>query len=168
MIFSKSTGYGIRALAYLARQPKEKVCSLSEIAEQEKIPPLFLQKILGELRRHRLLHSTKGFHGGYELGRPAEEITLREVFNVLEPDPYFDNCILGCGICSPETACGLHSEWSEMRKDLIRMLRLTTIRQIADAERGEVSTGMANSITECEDNAEQPANRRESNIEDQL
>ena len=90
MIFSKATGYGIRALAFLASQPTHGLCGLSEIAGHEKIPPVYLRKILGELRRHRLLRSVKGIHGGYELARPPESITLWDVFRVLEPDPYID------------------------------------------------------------------------------
>src|SRR5262252_3857701 len=103
MIFSKATSYGIRALAYIASRPESGLGGVLEIAAHEDIPPAYLRKILGELRRHRLLRSVKGIHGGYELGRPAEEITLWEVFKVLEPDPYMDTCILGNKACSAES-----------------------------------------------------------------
>ncbi|HMX29573.1 MAG TPA: Rrf2 family transcriptional regulator [Blastocatellia bacterium] len=69
MIFSKATGYGIRALAYLAKHAGENPCGLREIAEAEQIPPLYLSKVLGDLRRQRLVRSTKGIHGGYVLAR---------------------------------------------------------------------------------------------------
>src|SRR5689334_9083728 len=97
MLVSKTTGYGIRALVYLAGQPPSSLCRLQEGAESERIPPVYLRKVLGALRRRRLLRSVKGIHGGYELSRPAETITLWEVFRVLEPDPYLDACILGPG-----------------------------------------------------------------------
>ena len=94
MILSKATGYGIRALAYMASQPEHGLFGLQEIAEHEDIPPAYLRKVLGELRRHRLLRSTKGIHGGYGLGRAPEAITLWEVFSVLEADPYMDVCMV--------------------------------------------------------------------------
>jgi len=131
MLFSKTTGYGIRALAYLAKQPKDSPRGLQEIAKHEGIPPVYLRKVLGELRRHRLLRSLKGIRGGYELARSAEDITLWDVFRVLEPDPYLDTCILGHRPCNAETACPLHEDWLEIRKDMVRLLEHKTIAGIA-------------------------------------
>ena len=138
MIFSKSTSYGIRALAYIASQP-ERLCGLQEIAEHETIPPAYLRKILGELRRHRLLRSVKGIHGGYELGCAPESITLWEVFKVLEPDPYMDECLLGNRVCAPESSCAFHEEWSKVRKDLVSLLETRTISEAA----AEISKGIS-------------------------
>lgn len=131
MIFSKATSYGIRALAYIASQP-QRLCGLQEIAEKEGIPPAYLRKILGELRRHRLLRSVKGIHGGYELGRAPEAITLWEVFKVLEPDPYMDTCILGNTVCDTESSCAFHEDWSRVRKDLVSLLETRTIYEAAE------------------------------------
>src|SRR6266508_5986603 len=131
MIFSKATSYGIRALAYIASRPEHGLCGLQEIAEHEEIPPAYLRKILGELRRHRLLRSVKGIHVGYELGRVPEAITLWEVFKVLEPDPYMDTCILGNKDCAPESACAFHEDWQRVRKDLVSLLETRTISEAA-------------------------------------
>ncbi|HEY7911261.1 MAG TPA: Rrf2 family transcriptional regulator [Blastocatellia bacterium] len=131
MIISKATGYGIRALAYLASQPAPGLCGLHEIAEHEHIPPIYLRKVLGELRRHRLLRSVKGIHGGYELARPPQTITLWEVFRVLEPDPYIDMCILGRGQCSEESCCALHEDWQKVRAELVSLLHGKTIWELA-------------------------------------
>ena len=130
MIFSKATSYGIRALAYIASQP-ERLCGLQEIAEHESIPPAYLRKILGELRRHRLLRSVKGIHGGYELGRSPESITLWEVFKVLEPDPYMDSCILKNKDCTPDSSCAFHEDWCRLRQDLVSLLETRTIYEAA-------------------------------------
>lgn len=131
MIFSKTTSYGIRALAYIASRPEHGLCGLQEIAQHEEIPAAYLRKILGELRRHRLLRSVKGIHGGYELGRAAESITLWEVFKVLEPDPYMDMCILGNKECAPESSCAFHEDWQRVRKELVSLLQTRTISEAA-------------------------------------
>ena|SRR5215471_8997379 len=131
MVLSKATSYGIRALAYLAAHSRAGLCGLQEIAEREHIPPVYLRKVLGELRRHRLLHSVKGIHGGYELSRPAESITLWDVFKVLEPDPYVDSCVLGCGRCDPESPCALHDDWDKVRKALLSLLQTKTVAEVA-------------------------------------
>jgi Rrf2 family protein len=131
MLLSKTTAYGIRALTYLAQRSDGSLCSLQEIAESEKIPPIYLRKVLGELRRHRLLRSAKGIHGGYELMRPPQTITLWEIFQVLEPDPYLDECVLSCGMCHSPDSCGLHEDWQTWRKTLVAMLQYKTIAELA-------------------------------------
>jgi Rrf2 family protein len=131
MIFSKATGYGIKALAYMASQPTHGLFGLQEIAEHEGIPPAYLRKVLGELRRHRFLRSVKGIHGGYGLGRAPEEITLWDVFILLEGEPYMDTCILGNKVCSPESACAFHDDWQRVRNELIALLHSRTIAEAA-------------------------------------
>ena len=134
MIFSKATGYGIRALAYLANQNVGRPCGLREIAEAEQIPPVYLRKILGALRRHRLVRSTKGIHGGYALASPPQAITLWNVFQLLEPEPDLDQCILGYGengACDPDAPCPLHDDWQSVRQELMELLQTKTISQVA-------------------------------------
>ena len=131
MILSKATGYGIRALIYLARHPKDELCGLEEIASSEQIPPVFLRKVLGELRRHRLLRSLKGIHGGYALARSAQSITLWEVIESLGGSAEFDQCILGCGYCSSDDPCPLHQEWQVLRQQLLHSWQHKTISEIA-------------------------------------
>ncbi|MEW6126484.1 MAG: Rrf2 family transcriptional regulator [Acidobacteriota bacterium] len=135
MILSKATAYGIRALVYLANHSDSTLCSLQEIAESEQIPPVYLRKLLGELRRHRLLRSVKGIHGGYELLRAPQSITLWEVFRVLEPDPYLDSCILACGVCQSPNSCALHEDWQQWRQSLLALLQKKTIAELASSKR---------------------------------
>jgi Rrf2 family protein len=133
MSFSKTMVYGLRALAYLARARHrgEGLRGLQEIANSEKIPPVYLGKVMNELRRHRLLRSVKGVHGGYELARSPETITLWEVFQVLEPDPYLDRCVMGYGDCNQSGTCALHQDWQIVRGALVKLLQDKTISEIA-------------------------------------
>ena len=132
MILSKSTGYGIRALAYLAARTPDSPCTLQEIADHEDIPALFLQKILGSLRRQRLVRSVRGVHGGYALARPSSSITLWQVFRALDPDPYLDGCLLACGRCESRERCSLHTNWTGIRRELVDLLQRTSISDVAD------------------------------------
>jgi Rrf2 family protein len=130
MILSKTTTYGIRALAYLATR-RGCVCSLQEIAHQAAVPPIYLGKILNELRRSRIVASVRGIHGGYKLERPPEEISLLDVFFILDPNPYMDTCVLGLGLCHPENACSLHGDWQGIKQQVLDFLKSRTISQIA-------------------------------------
>lgn len=115
----------------MASQPGHGLFGLQEIAEHEDIPPAYLRKVLGELRRHRFLRSVKGIHGGYGLGRAPEAITLWDVFTLLEGEPYMDTCLLGNKVCSPESACAFHDDWQRVRKELVALLQSRTIAEAA-------------------------------------
>lgn len=130
MVFSKATGYGIRALAYLARQTDLRLCGLSEIATSEHIPPVYLRKLLGELRRHRMVTSVKGIHGGYLLAQSPQTITLWDVFQVLDHNPYLDECAI-CGSRAENAECSFCGEWKRIREDLVSILKNRTIADFA-------------------------------------
>lgn len=115
----------------MASQPQHRLCGVQEIAEHENIPPAYLRKVLGELRRHRFLRSVKGIHGGYELDRAPEKITLWDVFSIVEPDPYMDMCILGNKICAPECSCVFHDDWQRVRTEIVALLQQRTIAEAA-------------------------------------
>lgn len=130
MVFSKATGYGIRALTYLARQTDLRLCGLSEIASSENIPPVYLRKLLGELRRHRIVKSVKGIHGGYLLAQKPQNITLWDVFKVLDHNPYLDECPL-CSSRDEKPSCLFCGEWRRIRDDLVSILKNKTIADFA-------------------------------------
>ena len=50
-----------------------------QLAQSQGIPQNFLENILTELRRAGLVRTRRGADGGYELARPASEITVADV-----------------------------------------------------------------------------------------
>lgn len=85
MKISKKGEYGIRALCQLAEQHAEGgVVQIREIARLETIPWRFLEGILLQLKRARIVRSRRGMGGGYALARPPKEIALGEVIRVLD------------------------------------------------------------------------------------
>ncbi len=75
--------YAIAALTELARTPDESV-PVGEIARRREIPAQFLEQLVATLRRGGVLRSQRGVKGGYTLARPADEITVLEVVELLD------------------------------------------------------------------------------------
>jgi Rrf2 family protein len=84
MKLSRASSYALHALAYMVGQPPEKPVASHHIAEARGIPVLFLLKVLKPLVSARVLLSLKGPNGGYRLARPAKDITLLEVVEVVD------------------------------------------------------------------------------------
>ena len=58
--------------------------SLAEIAAEEDLPRAYLEQLVVNLREAGLVTSTRGAHGGYELARAPETISMAEVLRALE------------------------------------------------------------------------------------
>lgn len=80
MRLSTKVRYGLRALCHVAYRG---YASAHVIAEQQAIPSRYLEEIIGELRKAGLVVGKRGPRGGYRLARPADEIAVSEVIEVL-------------------------------------------------------------------------------------
>jgi Rrf2 family protein len=80
----------VMALAKVARGDDDGCAVTSEqMAESVNTNPVVLRRILGTLRDSGLVVSQPGPGGGWRLARPADEITLRDVYRAVETEPLF-------------------------------------------------------------------------------
>ncbi len=82
-ITSKSP-YAVRALVELHRHGDVGPTPIAELARRGDIPVQFLEQLFASLRRAGLLRSQRGVKGGYTFARPAEQITVLEVVELLD------------------------------------------------------------------------------------
>jgi Rrf2 family protein len=76
--------YALEALVVLARNYPDRVLRIHEIASSEEIPEKFLELILLDLKRARLVDSLRGAKGGYRLKRAPSKIFLGEVIRTID------------------------------------------------------------------------------------
>jgi len=85
MKVSSKGHYGLLALAELADNYKvRRAVQVKEIANNQQIPLQYLGQIMVMLRRGHLVHAARGPSGGYNLARPPETISVKEILSVLE------------------------------------------------------------------------------------
>ena len=82
-VTSKSP-YAVRALIELYRLGDSEPVPVAELARRGDIPPQFLEQLLAVLRRGGLLRSQRGVRGGYGFARPASQITVLEIVELLD------------------------------------------------------------------------------------
>ncbi len=78
--------YGLRALVDLTVHSNEGHVSLVSIAGRQSISLNYLEQVFASLRKAGIVKSIKGSQGGYELARPANEIKVEEIIQILEGD----------------------------------------------------------------------------------
>jgi Rrf2 family protein len=139
MRLSKRGEYGLRAMIMLAGAPSKDeslpVVQIKEIAQREHISPKFLEQILLTLKNAGLLHSKMGVGGGYYLSRPASEITLGQIFRVLDGPVAPVKCVSQmayepCG-CPDEQTCGLRLVMGDVRNAIADILDNTSLADVS-------------------------------------
>lgn len=127
--------YAVRAVVALALIEADhgdhEPVKAHELATREDIPPKFLETILADLKRSRLVTSRRGATGGYRLGRPADEITVADVVRAVE-GPLAD--VRGErpeAIRYPEGLEALQRMWIAVRANLRAVLESTTVADLA-------------------------------------
>lgn len=82
--FSKSTDYALHALIHLGRSERSRNVGIKELSVELGVSESYLSKIMSKLRQDGIVRAVPGVNGGYELARPAGEITFLEVTQVIE------------------------------------------------------------------------------------
>ena len=84
MKISRSTGYALLAVGYLAQNQKQGIILSQDISKKYNIPLEYLLKILQQLVRANLLRSKRGPRGGFSLAKPVKKITLLQVIEAVD------------------------------------------------------------------------------------
>jgi len=91
-----------------------------DIAEAVGVTYPFFIKIAGQLKKAGLIEAVQGRHGGYQLGMPACEISLYNVFLAIEGELQINRCLKGVKECSHITlhGCKLRSFFCRLQEQI--------------------------------------------------
>ncbi len=137
---SRKTDYALVALAYLGG-PGAGVGAVSarHIAEQTGLPEPVTQSVLKQLATARIVSSTRGSAGGYELVQDAAQVTVLEVVVAIEGPVQTAACcdgnlpILGQE-CRLEGDCTISPAIRQMHRRLVAVLEQTTLADLLPDE----------------------------------
>lgn len=73
----------VQALALLARSDGQ-VCPSAELACSLNAHAVYLRRLLAEVVKAGIVEAREGREGGYRLARPADEITLAQVYRAVK------------------------------------------------------------------------------------
>jgi Rrf2 family transcriptional regulator, iron-sulfur cluster assembly transcription factor len=131
MHVSRKADYGVRALAYLAKRSEQRVL-IAEIATAMAVPRAFLSKIMKELVGGGLVHSQVGPGGGYRLARHPNEISFKDIIEIVE-GPWN---LVPCQADEPDRTCRLHEGctsvdvWDRIQRQMLDILSSYTLDQV--------------------------------------
>ena len=84
MKVSRSTGYALLAVGYIANHMKDGIVLSQDISKQYNIPLEYLLKILQQLVKVSILKSKRGPRGGFSMAKPITKISMLEIIEAVE------------------------------------------------------------------------------------
>ena len=133
MQITRALEYANRAVVLLASNYGKEPILVADIAKATAAPPKFLHQVLNNLARAGLLVCRRGATRGYELARRPEEISLLDVFEVMEGPLGLTSCTMEGHWCPRETDCTLASVWHAVQDQIQTHLAEATLDRLAGA-----------------------------------
>jgi Rrf2 family protein len=130
MQITRQADYAVRAVLYLARLGNTERAATSTVAQEQRIPPSFLAKIISQLSIAGLLHTSRGARGGVTLAREPKDISLLEVIEAIDGPIQLNECVGDNGVCSFDDDCPLRPVWCEAQDELVSRLKGTNFGQL--------------------------------------
>ena len=106
--------YALRVMIDLAEHEAEGHIPLKDIADRQQISKKYLESIVKELVRGKLVTGVSGKGGGYQLCRPAADYSVGEILELLEGPLSSVACLLeDAAECPRAASCQTLPMWSE-------------------------------------------------------
>ncbi|WP_147532850.1 RrF2 family transcriptional regulator [Bacillus marasmi] len=133
MKISSRGEYALRALIVLG-QHRGSVMKIEEISKKTLVTVNYLEKILLQLKKQKLVTSKRGISGGYLLLKEPSEIIIGEVVRNIEGplSPMGCASITKYEPCELEEGCLLKPLWSLVRDTIAFVLEQTTLEDLLE------------------------------------
>jgi Rrf2 family transcriptional regulator, iron-sulfur cluster assembly transcription factor len=144
MLFSKSFGYALRGVLYVAMMSDEKrKIRIDEMANRLAVPRHFLGKIMNKLVKKGILNSIKGPNGGFSLNEKTMKTNLLDLMEVMDGLEQFNGCVLRLRKCNPESPCPLHFQMESYKRNFLEMFSSTTIESLLKEDKPDFIRSIA-------------------------
>src|SRR6476619_283099 len=127
--------FAVTAMIDLALREHSGPVALAAISARQQISLSYLEQLVGKLRRHELVESTRGPGGGYSLGRKAEEITVADIIVAVD-EPIDATGCAGKENCMGDDSgrCMTHDPWASLNTKIMEYLGSSWLRRLVDDE----------------------------------
>jgi Rrf2 family protein len=128
-MLSQTAEYALRAVAFLANFP-DRAHVTQHIAEATHVPSGYLSKVLQSLHHAGLVQARRGLGGGFTLTRSADDITIYDVIQAVDPIQRIRTCPLKLA-AHGALLCPLHRKLDAAMESVENAFKGTTLGDLA-------------------------------------
>lgn len=134
MRISTKGRYGVRAMFELAKNYGSYPVSVKAISQHQEIPLSYLEQILNQLNKAKLVRSVRGPGGGFLLARKPEDIKIIDIILALEESvsPVFCVDELESTQCKRVNSCVARLLWKKLDEKIKEVLEGTTLKDLCE------------------------------------
>jgi Rrf2 family protein len=133
MKFNTKTRYGVRVVFELALNVNKEGGTLQkEIAESQHLSIKYLDHIISSLKKAGLISNIAGKKSGYVLARPANEISIYDVYSAFEDNLAIIDCLLTEGECPRKGMCVMKDYWCELNETIRNSMMSMNVELMAE------------------------------------
>lgn len=135
MKFSTRARYGLRMMLELARKlQNENLVDLGRIAKITGISENYLAQLAMSLKNDGLVIGVSGKKGGYQLARPADQITVSEIVTALIGPINVTDCTNSPNLCLTSSYCETRTIWALVNNRIQETLEEFTLADLLDKD----------------------------------
>ena len=127
---NRKTDYAVRVVLSLAMHPLGTRLSTKAIQDETLVPQAFLHRIIAQLSQANLIETFPGPKGGLQLARPADEITLRDIVEVMDGPVLISDCLKDKEECPLAENCPVRNRWGGLQAMILKELGRTTMSHL--------------------------------------
>jgi len=132
MKFNTKTRYGLRTMLELTLNADRQEGTLQkEIAENQDVSVKYLDHIIADLKAAGLIVNAGGKKSGYRLNKPAEEITIYDIYVAFENELVIIDCLHINGECPKKGKCVLKEYWCELNQSIKTSMASQNLKELA-------------------------------------
>ena len=144
MFLSKSFGYALRGILYIAvMQDEKRKVQIEEIATKLSVPKHFLGKIMQQVVKAGLLKSTKGPYGGFSLAAETLTTPVIRLVEITDGMEQFSMCVLKFKYCNGLNPCPLHYEMEEAKRNYLSLFTKNTFGDLLKDGKSDLLKSLA-------------------------
>jgi Rrf2 family transcriptional regulator, iron-sulfur cluster assembly transcription factor len=147
MVLSKSFGYALRGILYVALlKDEDRKVSIEEIAGRLSVPRHFLGKIMKLMVKAGIMGSTRGQQGGFFINEKTLDTPVVTIILLTEGANYFNTCLLSLRKCNAANPCPLHTQLGKFKNDVLDVYSQTTIGDLLKDNKPDFINSIATKI----------------------
>jgi len=122
--------YGLRTIIHLAAKDDKSGIFQKDIAEEQNISYKYLDSIIPVLKANGLIRNVGGRGSGYVLSKPAQKITVYDVYSAFENKVSILDCLFESGHCERKPLCTARDFWSKLNLVIDKEMKKTKISDL--------------------------------------
>ena len=133
-VIRRNTDYALRLVVGLVENYGGSPISARQLAKNQDVSEVLACKLLQKLSAAKLVKSSMGAAGGFELAKMPEKINLYQIIRAIQGEVCFNKCVLNAKSCPKKPHCAVSKKLVTLQNYIDEQLKETTLDKLLKKE----------------------------------